>query len=139
TVTGRRGGLDRRQFMGAAAAAALLLPFVRGRDAFAAVSGHRLLPGALKAGDTVTLVSPSSPVDDSFDLQLAREVMEALGFKVKTGAHYADQRGHLAGSDAGRADDINTAFADVQTKAVICVRGGSGAARLLPLLDYDVI
>ena len=27
----------------------------------------------------------------------------------------------------------------MQTKAVICVRGGSGAARLLPLLDYDVI
>ncbi|GGK03684.1 putative murein peptide carboxypeptidase [Luteimonas terricola] len=104
-----------------------------------AARGVPLLPAPLNPGDTVALVSPSSPVDDSFNLQLAQEVMEALGFKVKAGAHYADRRGHLAGSDAGRAGDINAAFADREVKAVICVRGGSGAARLLPLLDYDLI
>ncbi|MGY1457895.1 MULTISPECIES: S66 peptidase family protein [unclassified Luteimonas] len=130
--------MDRRRFIGGAAAAALLLPLAGGHRALASVGG-RLLPMALKPGDTVALVSPSSPVDDAFNLQLAQEVMEALGFKVKAGAHYADKRGHLAGSDAGRADDINTAFADTDVNAVICVRGGSGAARLLPLLDYDLI
>jgi len=130
--------MDRRRFIGGAAATALLLPFAGMRGALAAVGG-RLLPMPLQPGDTVTLVSPSSPVDDSLDLQLARDVMEALGFRVRTGAHYADRRGHLAGSDAGRADDINAAFADTDTRAVICVRGGSGASRLLPLLDYDVI
>ena len=130
--------MDRRRFIGGAAATALLLPFAGMRGALAAVGG-RLLPVPLQPGDTVTLVSPSSPVDDSLDLQLARDVMEALGFRVRTGAHYADRRGHLAGSDAGRADDINAAFADTDTRAVICVRGGSGASRLLPLLDYDVI
>ena len=132
------GGMDRRQFIGSAAAAALLLPLARGRGALAAAGGS-LLPKALNPGDTVALVSPSSPVDDGFSLQLAREVLEALGFKVKAGAHYADRRGHLAGSDAGRAEDINAAFADPEVNAVICVRGGSGAARLLPLLDYDAI
>jgi len=65
--------------------------------------------------------------------------MEALGFRVKTGAHHAARRGHLAGSDAARAGDLNAAFADDEVKAVICVRGGSGAARVLPLLDYDAI
>jgi muramoyltetrapeptide carboxypeptidase len=30
-------------------------------------------------------------------------------------------------------------FADPEVKAIICVRGGSGAARLLPLLDYEAI
>jgi muramoyltetrapeptide carboxypeptidase len=130
--------LDRRHFIGTAALAGLLLPLAAGSRAMAA-SGGRLLPVALNRGDTVALVSPSSQVDDSFNLQLAREVMEALGFKVRTGANYAARRGHLAGSDAGRADDINAAFADRDVKAVICVRGGSGAARLLPLLDYDVV
>src|SRR5690606_4914730 len=38
-----------------------------------------------------------------------------------------------------RAADINAAFADPEVRAVVCVRGGSGAARLLPLLDYDLI
>lgn len=85
------------------------------------------------------LVSPSSAINDPFDLQLGQEVMQALGFKVKTGEHYAQRRGHLAGSDAGRAGDINAMFADPEVRAVICVRGGSGAARLLPLLDYDAI
>ena len=69
----------------------------------------------------------------------ALEVMEALGFRVKTGAHYAGRRGHLAGSDEARAADLNAAFADDEVKAVICVRGGSGAARVLPLLDYTAI
>ncbi|MBB1471695.1 MULTISPECIES: LD-carboxypeptidase [unclassified Luteimonas] len=133
--------MHRRHFLGTAALAGLLLPLAGTGKAIAApASGaSRLLPVALNRGDTVALVSPSSQVDDGFNLQLAREVMEALGFKVKAGANYAARRGHLAGSDAARADDLNVAFADGDIKAVICVRGGSGAARLLPLLDYDVI
>ena len=99
----------------------------------------RLLPVALNKGDTIGLVSPSSATDDSFNLQLAREAMEALGFKVKTGAHYDARRGHLAGTDAQRAGDLNSMFADKTIKAIVCTRGGSGAARLLPLLDYDSI
>ena len=89
----------------------------------------------LAKGDTVGLASPSSATDDSFNLQLARESMEALGFKVKAGAHYDARRGHLAGTDAERAGDLNAMFADKTVKAIICTRGGSGAARLLPLLD----
>ncbi|HWS79154.1 MAG TPA: LD-carboxypeptidase [Thermomonas sp.] len=99
----------------------------------------RLLPLPLAKGDTVGLVSPSSASEDSFSLQLAREAMEALGFKVRLGVHAAERRGHLAGSDAGRAADLNAMFADKAVKAIVCTRGGSGAARLLPLLDYDLI
>lgn len=131
--------MDRRKFLGHAATAALLLPLVRVGDVLAAPTPTRLLPMPLAKGDYVGLVSPSSAINEPLDLQLAREVMQALGFKVKTGAHYGERRGHLAGPDAGRADDINAMFSDTQIKAVICVRGGSGAARLLPLLDYDAI
>ena len=98
----RRGdGMDRRHFIGSAALAALL-PFVGGGRAFAATRG-RLLPVPLNPGDTVGLVSPSSATAGRLNLQLAREVMQALGFKVKTGAHYASRYGHLAGTDAERA------------------------------------
>ncbi|MDH5823624.1 LD-carboxypeptidase [Luteimonas sp. RD2P54] len=130
--------MDRRNFIASAALAALSLPLAGGRRALAA-TGERLLPVPLNPGDTVALVSPSSAVDDSFDLQIVREVMEALGLEVRAGAHYAARRGHLAGDDAGRAADLNAAFADAAVKAVICVRGGAGAARLLPLLDYAAI
>jgi len=142
--------MQRRQFLGHAAGAALLLPFLGSANALAAnmlaanasaraPAPGKLLPVPLKKGDWVGLVSPSSALNDEFDLQLAREVMEALGFKVKTGAHYAQRRGHLAGTDEERAGDINAMFSDPEVRAVIATRGGSGAARLLPLLDYEAI
>lgn len=129
--------MDRRHFIGSAALAALL-PLVGGGSAIAAPR-RRLLPAALNPGDTVALVSPSSATDERLNLQLAQEAMQALGFKVKTGEHYASRYGHLAGTDARRAGDLNAMFADAEVKAIVCVRGGSGAARLLPLLDYDAI
>ncbi len=104
-----------------------------------AASRGRLLPVPLNRGDTVALVSPSGATDERLSLQIAQEVMRALGFRVKTGEHYAVRYGHLAGTDVERAGDLNAMFADEEVKAIVCVRGGSGAARLLPLLDYDTI
>ena len=130
--------MDRRQFLGSAALAASALP-LSGLASATIAMPTRLLPVPLARGDTVGLVSPSSATDDSLNLQLAGEAMEALGFKVKTGAHYDGRRGHLAGTDSERAGDLNAMFSDRTVKAIICTRGGSGAARLLPLLDYAAI
>ncbi len=130
--------MDRRRFIGSAALVGTLLPLL-GTGRVAAASRRHLLPVPLDRGDTVALVSPSSATDERLSLQLAQEAMQALGFVVKTGEHYAARRGHLAGSDAERAGDLNAMFADKQVKAIVCVRGGSGAARLLPLLDYGLI
>jgi len=131
--------MDRRRFIGATALAGALLPLTGMQGAMAASPRGRLLPPALNKGDTVGLVSPSGASNERLNLQLAGEAMEALGFKVKTGAHYGERYGHLAGTDAGRAGDLNAMFGDRQVKAIVCVRGGSGAARLLPLLDYERI
>ena len=132
--------MNRRKFIGSTALAGLLLPLMGSVAGMAmAAPGSRLLPVALRKGDTVALVSPSSATDERMTLQRAREVMEALGCRVKAGAHYDARYGHLAGTDAERAGDINAAFADADVRAVVAVRGGSGAARLLTLLDYDLI
>ena len=130
--------MKRRQFLGHSALAGLALP-LSGMAAAPAAASRRLLPVRLTKGDTIGLVSPSAATDASLNLQLAREAMEALGFAVKTGAHYDARRGHLAGTDAERAGDLNAMFADKSVKAIVCTRGGSGAARLLPLLDYAAI
>ena len=132
--------MNKRDFMKSAALMAALLPLAGFNDAVAAASANRrLLPLPLNPGDTVALVSPSKATDEALDLQIAQEVMQALGFKVKTGQHLASRRGHLAGTDAERAGDLNAMFGDSEVKAIICLRGGSGAARLLPLLDYQLI
>lgn len=130
--------MDRRRFLGTAALAGAMLPVLGMRGAMATTHGQ-LLAAGLRKGDTVGLVSPSSAVDERLALQLAQEAMEALGFRVRTGAHYGGRYGHLAGTDAERAGDLNAMFGDKAVRAIVCVRGGSGAARLLPLLDYALI
>ncbi|WP_027671955.1 S66 peptidase family protein [Rheinheimera baltica] len=134
--------MDKRQFIKSCALAATLVPLVSCANVIAAPAGRtesRLLPVALNPGDTVALVSPSKATDHKIDVQIAEEVMAALGLNVKTAPHLTARRGHLAGTDAERAGDINAMFADKDVKAIICLRGGSGAARLLPLLDYELI
>lgn len=135
--------MQRRDFLRSSLAALALslapLPGIGSASANPGKAPARLLPAALKPGDSVALVSPSAAMDEPFNFQLAQEVLEALGLKVRAGAHMRSRRGHLAGGDAERAGDINHAFADPQIKAVVCARGGSGAARILPLLDYASI
>jgi muramoyltetrapeptide carboxypeptidase len=96
-------------------------------------------PSRLRPGDTVGLVSPAGVTYDAMDVDIVRETFEALGLKVKVGAHVLDRYGYLAGLDADRAADVNRMFADPEVRGVVCVRGGWGCARILPLLDYGAI
>jgi muramoyltetrapeptide carboxypeptidase len=98
-----------------------------------------LLPKAINKGDTLGLISPSAASADRMQFTFAKEALEALGFKVKLGENLQNRRGHLAGTDEERAKDLNDMFADQNVKGVICIRGGSGAARILPLIDYELI
>lgn len=96
-------------------------------------------PKRLSAGDTVMLVAPANATFESIELQIAKESLEALGFKIRVGAHLLDRHGYLAGDDKARANDVNAAFADKSVAAVHAIRGGWGSARLLPYLDFDTI
>jgi len=98
-----------------------------------------LLPKSLKKGDIVGLISPSSATAERIQFMFAQEALEALGLKVKLGENLKKRRGHLAGTDEERAGDLNNMFADDEVKAIICIRGGSGAARILPMIDYNSI
>jgi muramoyltetrapeptide carboxypeptidase len=108
-------------------------------DANFKVSPMTLLPAPLKKGDTVGLISPSAATAERIQFDFAQEALVALGFQVKLGENLKNRRGHLAGSDSERANDLNSMFADPDVKAVICIRGGSGAARILPMIDYNVV
>ncbi len=96
-------------------------------------------PKRLAAGDTVGLVSPASATFNSVDVQIARESLEALGLKVRLGAHMMERHGYLGGDDKARAADINVFFADPSVAAVHPIRGGWGSSRVLPFLDFDTI
>lgn len=85
------------------------------------------------------MVAPSAAPNEPERIRFAIDTIESLGFKVKPGAHLYDREGYLAGSDAARADDLNAMFADDDVDAIWCVRGGYGASRILPALDYALM
>lgn len=95
-------------------------------------------PAALKRGDTIGVVVPAGPVNlERIDRALAR--VEERGFQIKTYGDIYRSRRYLAGDDATRADELMAAFADSETQAVWCARGGYGVVRLLERIDFDVI
>jgi muramoyltetrapeptide carboxypeptidase len=104
-----------------------------------APTGSLLRPPRLQRGDVIGLVAPSGATWEADDRLLTEQVVRALGFEPRHGRHSMDRFGYLAGRDQDRAADVNTMFADPLVKAVLAVRGGWGAARMLPFLDYDLI
>jgi muramoyltetrapeptide carboxypeptidase len=100
---------------------------------------HLLKPERLCFGDTVGVIAPSSPPPDPKAVDRAAEALEKFGFKPKLGTNVRARHGFLAGGDRERAGDLMEMFTDKKVKAIICLRGGYGSARLLELLDYRVI
>jgi muramoyltetrapeptide carboxypeptidase len=101
--------------------------------------GGPLLPRALKAGDTVGLITPSTYTSDPDELAFAKRFCEFFGLKWKMGKHVGQRYGYLAGTAEQRVEDLNAMFADHEVAGIFCIRGGYGSAQMLPLLDYDSI
>lgn len=93
----------------------------------------------LKFGDTLGFIAPSGAVRTEGAIERAVEETRRMGFNVKLGESAGQKYGYLSGSDEVRARDINTMFADDEVDAIICLRGGYGAMRILDMLDYDLI
>ena len=108
-------------------------------DKIASTNNSVIIPQGLKEGDTVGVVSPSSAIFETEPYEIAKENLEAMGLKVKFGEFVKGRYGHLAGTDEERAEELNEMFRDENIQAVMALRGGSGAARILDKLDYENI
>lgn len=131
--------MDKRYFLKSLGLLAGTAPLLAFDSPVSSPANPTLLPRAIKKGDTVGIISPSAASADRMEFTYAKEAMEALGFKVKLGENLKNRSGHLAGTDEERAGDLNSMFGDPEVKMIVCIRGGSGAARILPLIDYDLI
>jgi muramoyltetrapeptide carboxypeptidase len=136
--------VSRRQALTGAAALALagalpqsLSPI--GLSALDAARPRTVRPRRLQPGDTVGLVDPASATWEPMNIEIVAESLAALGYKTKRGANLLARHGYFAGTDEQRAADLNAMFADPEVRAIHCVRGGWGCARLLPRLDWQMI
>ena len=89
---------------------------------------------ALKPGDTVDLIAPSSATNPKTVAQTIK-VLKQFGFKV--GTQYAQSQPtklHYDNSDEYRANAFIMAMNNPNSQAVWAIKGGAGATRLLPEL-----
>ena len=94
---------------------------------------------ALKPGDTIGIISPSSPADVKH-IRNGINLIEKAGFKAKRGALLLghSSSGLFSGSVQERVAEIHDMWRDPDVNAFIIADGGFGAAQLLTFLDYDL-
>jgi muramoyltetrapeptide carboxypeptidase len=93
----------------------------------------------LNIGDTIGIIAPSGPLKEG-NVEQIKKGIEEYGYRVKIGEScYLQYKEYLAGDDETRADDIERMFKDKEVDAIMCLRGGYGASRLLDKIDYRAI
>jgi muramoyltetrapeptide carboxypeptidase len=96
-------------------------------------------PPRLRAGDTIALVAPASPVPPDL-LEKALPVIRGWGVEVQVGACVrAPKAGYLSGSDDDRAAEFTSAWLDPAVRCVLAARGGYGGQRMLDLVDWAAL
>jgi muramoyltetrapeptide carboxypeptidase len=95
-------------------------------------------PRRLRPGDTVGVVAPASSWENRSELLRGVAGLEAWGLTVRLGDHINDRHGYMAGRDEDRAADLHAMLADPEIRAIVCLQGGYGMPRLIPLLDEQL-
>ena len=96
------------------------------------------LPPPVGPGDRVGIAALSGTVEPR---RLARglEALKALGFEPVRASNLGSVYGPMAGPDPERLESFHQLVADESVKAIIFARGGYGATRLLPHIDWELL
>ncbi len=102
-----------------------------------AVPLKTITPPALRRGDHIALIAPSGPLNS--DINIGIQWLRDAGLRVVCPADIRRRQNYLAGADSKRLNELHNCFSDANIKAVMAVRGGFGSARLLPLIDFELL
>ena len=104
----------------------------------ASPQSERVRPAALRPGDTVGIIAPSSGFRrDEFEAGCAE--LLRLGYQPFYLPSIFERDLYFAGSVQRRVDEFHEMFSRREVKAVLCARGGYGCNYLLPHLDLDLV
>ncbi len=98
-------------------------------------------PSTLKKGDTIGLISPSSPMAAKVTHRVEKGIatLEEMGFKVRVAPDALKATAHTAGTPEERASDLHELFRDPSVKAIISFIGGFHSNQVLKYLDFELI
>lgn len=88
-------------------------------------------PAPLKPGDLLRVIAPSGALRELTKLEQGVELWRSRGYQVELSPGYTEQWGYLAGTDQQRRQQLLAALIEPTCRAILCARGGWGAARLL--------
>jgi len=93
----------------------------------------------LKIGDTIGVISPSSPSEKKSEVIRAQETLEAWGYKVVLSKNLNKTKGFVAGTEEDRAADFNEMFRRDDVDAVFVTQGGYGSAQIINHINFDLV
>lgn len=92
----------------------------------------------LHEGDTIAFISPSSAMNkDALDGGI--RTLESWGYHCVVGKNALNDYHGFAGTIDERLEDLLWALREPSIKAIMCSRGGDGAAHLLSRLSLDIL
>ena len=92
----------------------------------------------LHEGDTIAIISPSSSTDTT-TINGGIRTLESWGYHCVVGPNALNDYHGFAGTIDERLFDLLWALREPSVKAVMCSRGGDGAAHLLARLSLDTL
>ncbi|HHP7231909.1 MAG TPA: LD-carboxypeptidase [Xenococcaceae cyanobacterium] len=95
------------------------------------------LPPCLQPGDLVKAIAPSGALRETAALERGLELWRSQGYRVELGDNWDSMSGYLAGTDSQRRQALAAAWKDPECKAILCIRGGYGSARLLEAWTWN--
>ncbi|MBN1929066.1 MAG: LD-carboxypeptidase [Chlorobiaceae bacterium] len=100
---------------------------------------NTLIPRALRKGDLIGLISPSSTCAEPEKIEQAVTYLEHNGYRVRTSRYLNRSEHDPEHTDRYKLHDLHEMFAEESVRAVFCLRGGAGATRILDRIDYGLI
>jgi muramoyltetrapeptide carboxypeptidase len=98
-------------------------------------------PPRIQVGDTIGIISPSSPITDDVAEQFKFGIkkLEKLGLKPKLSKHVFDKYFYSAGKREDRISDFNSLWEDPEVKMILMTIGGNSCLQILDGIDYNLI
>ena len=96
-------------------------------------------PEKLKIGDTIGILATAGAVEEKENVLRAKTFFEERGYKVVISDNAFSEYRYLAGTDEEKIKHLHNFFENKDIKAIICMRGGYGAIRLIKKINYEII
>lgn len=92
----------------------------------------------LQKGDFISLIAPSGRVS-SEKIEKSKQNIKKIGLKISHSKSYENYK-YFSATDEIRLNELEESFKNNKNcDSIFCIRGGFGASRLLPNIDFDLI